>query len=67
MGYMETEEFKELYSQRYKIEAKNGELKNKYGYDKASSCGKIGIIIQGDTTLFLANIIIILSNQNTKK
>ena len=27
MDYMETEEFKELYSERYKIEAKNAELK----------------------------------------
>lgn len=27
MDYMETEEFKTLYSERYKIEAKNAELK----------------------------------------
>lgn len=27
MDYMKTEEFKELYSERYKIEAKNAELK----------------------------------------
>lgn len=56
MDYMETEEFKELYSERYKIEAKNAELKNNYGYDKATACGKIGITIQGATTLFLANM-----------
>ena len=56
MDYMNTEEFKELYSERYKIEAKNAELKNNYGYDKANACGKIGITIQGATTLFLVNI-----------
>lgn len=42
MDYMETEEFKELYSERYKIEAKNSELKSNFGYDIANSCGKMG-------------------------
>ena len=56
MDYMNTEEFKQLYSERYKIEAKNAELKNSYGYDKAKACGKLGITIQGATTLFLANM-----------
>ena len=56
MDYMETEEFKKLYSERYKIEAKNSELKNNYGYGKANACGKLGITIQGATTLFLANM-----------
>lgn len=56
MDYMETEEFSTLYSERYKIEAKNGELKNNYEYEKASSCGKTGMTIQGATTLFLANM-----------
>ena len=27
MEYMESEEFKEMYKERYKIEGKNGELK----------------------------------------
>ncbi|MEG2380063.1 MAG: IS1182 family transposase [Bacilli bacterium] len=56
MDYMETEEFKNLYRERYKIEAKNAELKNNYDYGKANACGKLGITIQGATTLFLANI-----------
>lgn len=34
---METEEFKNLYKERYKIEAKNAELKNNYGYGKANA------------------------------
>ena len=53
---METEEFKKLYKERYKIEAKNAELKNNYGYDKANACGKTVITIQGATTLFLSNM-----------
>lgn len=56
MDYMESEEFRNLYSERYKIEAKNAELKNNYDYGNANACGKIGITIQGATTLFLANI-----------
>lgn len=68
MDYMETEEFKELYSERYKIEAKNAELKNNYGYDKANACGKLGITIQGATTLFLVNMkrIIKLNEEKNK-
>ena len=56
MDYMETKEFKELYAERYKIEAKNSELKNNFGYDTANACGKTGITIQGASTLFLSNI-----------
>ena len=56
MDYMETDEFKELYCERYKIEAKNAELKNNYGYDKATFCGIGGMTIQGATTLFLVNM-----------
>ena len=69
MDYMETEEFKKLYSERYKIEAKNSELKNNYGYGKANACGKLGITIQGATTLFLANMkrIIKLNEKKNKE
>lgn len=56
MDYMETEEFKTLYSERYKIEAKNAELKNAYGYGDANATGIGGMTIQGATTLFLANM-----------
>lgn len=56
MEYMETDEFKTLYAERYKIEAKNAELKNNYGYGQANACGKTGITIQGAATLFLANL-----------
>ena len=68
MDYMNTDEFKELYSKRYKIEAKNAELKNNYNYDKATSCGKNGMTIQGATTIFLANLkrIIKLNEEKNK-
>lgn len=68
MDYMKTEEFKKLYSERYKIEAKNAELKNNHGYGKANACGKLGITIQGATTLFLANMkrIIKLNEEKNK-
>ena len=68
MDYMETDEFKKLYSERYKIEAKNSELKNNYGYGQANSCGKLGITIQGATTLFLTNMkrIIKLNQEKSK-
>ena len=68
MDYMETEEYKTLYKERYKIEAKNAELKNNYNYNKANACGKNGITIQGATTLFLVNMKrIIKLNQEKNK
>ncbi len=69
MDYMETDEFKTLYKERYKIEAKNAELKNNFGYDKTNACGKLGITIQGATTLFLVNMkrIIKLNDEKNEK
>jgi len=67
MDYMETEEFQKLYEDRYKIEAKNGELKNSYGYDKANGCGKLGMTIQGASTLFIANMKRIIKLKAVKK
>lgn len=54
--YMETEEFKALYKERYKIEAKNAELKMGHGYGQANACGIGGMTIQGATALFLVNM-----------
>lgn len=67
MDYMETEEFKTLYSERYKIEAKNAELKNNYNYDEVNACGKLGMTIQGATTLFLVNMKRIIKLNEEKK
>ena len=56
MDYMETEEFQELYSHRYKIEAKNAEIKNIYDYGNAQASGITGMTLQGACTLFLTNL-----------
>lgn len=56
MDYMETCEFKKLYAERYKIEAKNSEFKSRFGYNTANDCGKTGVTIQGASALFLTNI-----------
>ena len=69
LPYNKEEEFKEYYSHRYKIEAKNAELKNVYNYDKSNACGQSGITIQGAITLYLANLkrIYKLEDENTEK
>lgn len=69
MDYMKTDEFAEYYSHRYKIEAKNAEIKSIYHYDKSMACGKSGMTIQGATTLFLTNLnrIYRLEDEKSKK
>ena len=54
--FQETEHFKEKMKERYKIEAKNSELKNRHGYDVASSSGLIGMEMQGAMTIFTVNL-----------
>lgn len=54
--FQNTTEFKELAKTRYKIEAKNSELKNRHGYDTASSSGLLGMQIQGATAIFAVNL-----------
>lgn len=55
-AFQETEGFRTRSAQRYKIEAKNSELKNRHGYDTASYAGLIGMELQGATTMFVVNI-----------
>ena len=57
LAFQETSEFKEIYrNERYKIEAKNAELKNVLGYDRAESYGIEAMQMQGAITMFAANI-----------
>ena len=57
MAFQETAEFKEIYrNERYKIEAKNAELKNVLGYGRAESYGIEAMQMQGAITMFAANI-----------
>ena len=54
--YQKTEEFINLQRKRYKIEAKNSELKNVLGYDRALSYGLPCMEMQGALTIFAANV-----------
>lgn len=55
-AFQETEEFKEKYRVRYMIEGKNSEIKNKHGYDVSHANDITGMMLQGATTLFVANL-----------
>lgn len=66
-SFQETEEFKQLAKNRYKIEAKNSELKNPHGYKTARSAGLFGMEIQGATTIFAVNLKRILTLLNEKE
>ena len=54
--FQETEYFKEKAKERYKIEAKNSELKHRHGYDVASSSGLISMEMQGAMAIFTVNL-----------
>jgi hypothetical protein len=54
--FQETDFFKEKSKERYKIEAKNSELKHRHGYDVASSSGLIGMELQGAMAIFTVNL-----------
>ena len=54
--FQKTEYFKEKAKERYKIEAKNSELKHRHGYDVASSSGLIGMEMQGAMAIFAVNL-----------
>lgn len=54
--FQDSEYFKEKSKERYKIEAKNSELKHRHGYDVASSSGFISMELQGAMAIFTVNI-----------
>lgn len=56
MVFQESEYFKEKAKERYKIEAKNSELKHRHGYDVASSSGLVGMELQGAMAIFTVNL-----------
>jgi IS5 family transposase len=65
--FQETKRFKEAASKRYMIEAKNGELKNRYGYARAYSTGIQAMRIQGATAIFCANLMRIIRLKDEKR
>lgn len=56
MAFQETDEFRQKYRTRYKIEAKNSDLKNNYGYGRAESYGLEAMTLQGAVTMFACNM-----------
>ncbi|HEY6438246.1 MAG TPA: transposase, partial [Ignavibacteriaceae bacterium] len=56
IAFQETDYFKEKTKHRYKIEAKNSELKNVHGYNRASSYGITNMQMQGAIAIFTVNL-----------
>jgi hypothetical protein len=54
--FQESDYFKEKSKERYKIEAKDSELKHSHGYDVASSSGLVGMQLQGAVAIFAVNL-----------
>ena len=63
----ETQEYMELAKERYKIEAKNAELKNEHGYAHASYAGLHGMTLQAGVSIFVVNLKRILRLKNGKE
>jgi transposase len=64
MEFQQTDYFKEKSKHRYKIEAKNSELKNVHGYARATSYGIESMQMQGAMTIFTVNLKRILKLMN---
>ena len=56
MAFQETDYYKEKNKHRYKIEAKNSELKNVHGYHRALSYGIENMQMQGALAIFTVNL-----------
>lgn len=56
MDFQETQYYKEKIKERYKIEAKNSEIKNVHGYGRASSYGIQNMEMQGALAIFTVNL-----------
>lgn len=65
IAFQQTAYFKEKAKHRYKIEAKNSELKNVHGYNRASSYGINNMQIQGAMAIFTVNLKRILKLSTT--
>lgn len=67
IDFQETTFFKDKAKHRYKIEAKNAELKNVHGYGRAVSYGLHNMQMQGALTIFAVNLKRILTLMAQKK
>ena len=52
----ETQEYRDLAHERYKIEAKNAELKNRHGYGHTTYTGLHGMTLQAAVSIFVVNL-----------
>lgn len=66
-AFQETDRFKEKYRTRYKIEAKNSDLKNNYGYGRAESYGLEAMTLQGAVAMFACNMRRIMRLMDAKR
>lgn len=66
-AFQESQEFKDRYRNRYMIEGKNSEIKNRHGYDVSWSNNITGMMLQGAVTLFTTNIKRIMKLEDEKK
>lgn len=64
--FQETPYFKEMARHRYKIEAKNAELKQRHGFDIARASGLFNMELQAATSIFVVNMKRIMTLINTK-
>ena len=64
--FQETPYFKEMARHRYKIEAKNAELKQRHGFDVARASGLFSMELQAATSIFVVNMKRIMTLINTK-
>ncbi|MFH5882661.1 IS1182 family transposase [Liberiplasma polymorphum] len=56
MNFQNTEYFKSRVKERYKIEAKNSEMKHRHGYATAQSHDLFGMTLQAATAIFVVNM-----------
>ena len=52
----ETQEYRDLAHERYKIEAKNDEIKNRHGYGHTTYTGLHGMTLQAAVSIFVVNV-----------
>lgn len=64
--FQETPYFKEITGHRYKIEAKNTELKQRHVFDVARASGLFSMELQTSTIIFVVNMKRIMTFINTK-
>ena len=62
----DTEYYRQLAHERYKIEAKNAELKNEHGYAHTVYTGQHGMTLQAGVSIFVVNLKRILNLKNAK-